>query len=336
MGQFILLYVFLGHKIKARDADINYHYILTAITRPSRLTLYNKRNLFIKMKKNKSILRWLLVCSTLVLTACQHQTSSQTTDILIPTGSLIQNTQTDKVLTPQQLLNVLSAAPMVIVGEEHTHFAHHQIELWLLQNLQRQRHQSSLLLEMITQDQQPAINEARQSLLAGASLSESQIQEAIRWNRGWPWPMYGSLVMNALKDSSPLLSANISRTRITEIYHNPTFPTGEQSSQAAVRNKISDTIAVMHGGNIAPEQLTAMLAIQQHRDRFMAQQLLAAPQPALLFVGGYHAAKDIGVPLHLQDLNGQPAVVLMLSTHGTSVTSAQADYVWYVPRAKKE
>jgi len=287
------------------------------------------------MKKNKSILNWLLVCSTLVLTACQHQTASKTADAVIPEGSLIQNVQTGAVLTPQQLLNVLSAVPMVIVGEEHTNAAHHQIELWLLQNLQRQRPQGSLLLEMITQDQQPAINAARQSLAADASLSEPQIQEAIRWNKGWPWPMYGELVMNGLKAPAPLLSANISRARITEIYQNPTFPVGEHSSQAAVRNKISDTITVMHGGNIAAEQLTAMLAIQQHRDRFMAQQLLSAPQPALLFVGGYHAAKDVGVPLHIQDLDGQPATVLMLSTQGTTVTSAQADYVWYVPAAKK-
>jgi len=286
------------------------------------------------MKKNKSILNWLLICSTLVLTACQQQTSSKTTDALIPEGSRIQNIQTGAILTPQQLLNVLSAAPRVIVGEEHTNAAHHEIELWLLQNLQQRRPQGSVLLEMITQDQQPAINETRQSLAAGTTLSESQIQDAIHWNKGWPWPMYGDLVMTGLKGSAPLLSANISRTRITEIYQNPTFPTGEHSSQAAVRDKISDTITVMHGGNIAAEQLTAMLAIQQHRDRFMAQQLLAAPQPALLFVGGYHAAKDVGVPLHIQDLNSPPAVVLMLSTQGTTVTAAQADYVWSVPAAK--
>lgn len=288
------------------------------------------------MKKNKFTLTLLMVCSTLLLTACQNQTSSKVISSLIPEGSRIQNTRTGASLTPQQLLKVLSDAAMVIVGEEHTHLAHHQIELWLLQNLQQKRPQGSVLLEMITQDQQPAINEAKQTLATDATLSESKIQEAIHWNKGWPWPMYGELVMNGLKGSSPLLSANISRARIKEIYQDPSFPTGEYSSKRAVRAKISDTITLMHGGNIAPEQLTAMLAIQQHRDRFMAEQLLAAPQPALLFVGGYHAAKDVGVSLHIQDLNSPPAVVLMLSTQGTNVSAAEADYVWYVPTAKKE
>ncbi|WP_299998152.1 ChaN family lipoprotein [uncultured Cedecea sp.] len=283
----------------------------------------------------KSIFSCLLVCSSLVLAACQHQTSSETANSLIPEGSRIQNIRTGAALTPQQLLKVLSDAPMVIVGEEHTNIAHHEIELWLLQNLQQKRPQGSVLLEMITQDQQPVIDEARQSLATGKSLSESQIQETIRWNKGWPWPMYGKLVTEGLKGPAPLLSANISRARITEIYQDSTFPAGEHSSQKAVRDKISDTITVMHGGNIEAKQLTAMLAIQQHRDRFMAGQLLNAPQPALLFVGGYHAAKDVGVPLHIQDLNGKPAVVLILSTQGTTVSAAQADYVWYVPTIKK-
>lgn len=287
------------------------------------------------MKKNVSILRWLLVCSVLVLTACQHQTLSSASDSGIPEGSRIQNAQTGALLTPQQLLKVLSPAAMVIVGEEHTNLAHHQIEVWLLENLQQQRPQGSVLLEMVTQDQQSDIDRAKQALLADTRLSESQIQDAIRWNKGWPWPMYGELVMEGLKSPAPLLSANISRARISEIYQNPTFPPGQHSAQSAVREKISDTITVMHGGNIAAEQLKAMLAIQQHRDRFMAQQLLVAPKPALLFVGGYHAAQDVGVPLHMQDLNAKPAIVLMLSTEGSPITAAQADYVWYVPAAKK-
>lgn len=186
------------------------------------------------MKKNKSILSLLVVCSTLVLTACQNQTAPNTTDPLVPEGSRIENTRTGALLTPQQLLKVLNDAPMVIVGEEHTNVAHHQIELWLLQNLQQKRPQGSVLLEMITEDQQPAINEARQSLARDASLSESRVQETIHWNKNWPWPMYGDLVMTGLKGSAPLLSANISRARITEIYQNPTFPTGEHSSQDAV------------------------------------------------------------------------------------------------------
>lgn len=73
-----------------------------------------------------------------------------------------------------------------------------------------------------------------------------------------------------------------------------------------------------------------MLAVQQQRDRQMAEQLLAAPAPALLFAGAYHARLDIGVPLHVQDLGEHSApVVVMLAEKGAVVSSASADYVWY-------
>ena len=78
-----------------------------------------------------------------------------------------------------------------------------------------------------------------------------------------------------------------------------------------------------------------MMSVQQHRDRFMAQQLHQAPHPALLITGAYHAAKDIGVPLHLADLLAGKPMVLILTTDGTSLTANQADYVWSVPAVKR-
>ncbi len=57
--------------------------------------------------------------------------------------------------------------------------------------------------------------------------------------------------------------------------------------------------------------------------------LLAAPAPALLFAGGFHVRKDLGIPLHLKDLAGDEPVVLMLAEAGETVGVEQADYVWY-------
>lgn len=75
-----------------------------------------------------------------------------------------------------------------------------------------------------------------------------------------------------------------------------------------------------------------MLAVQQQRDRRMAERLRVAPEPSLLFAGAYHARKDVGVPLHILDL-GEPEAptVLMLAQQGSEVTLAMADYVWYTP-----
>lgn len=67
----------------------------------------------------------------------------------------------------------------------------------------------------------------------------------------------------------------------------------------------------------------------------MAERLLAAPTPALLIAGGYHAAKSVGVPLHVRDL--QPAAaptVLMLAEPGVQVDANTADYLWITPSVK--
>ena len=75
-----------------------------------------------------------------------------------------------------------------------------------------------------------------------------------------------------------------------------------------------------------------MLAVQQQRDRRMAERLLSAPTPSLLLAGGWHVRKDVGVPLHVVDV-GEPRAptVLMLAEQGDEVTQAMADYVWYTP-----
>ena len=77
-------------------------------------------------------------------------------------------------------------------------------------------------------------------------------------------------------------------------------------------------------------QLPAMLAVQQQRDRRIAERVLGAPQPALLLTGSYHARKDLGVPLHLADLGAEgESKVLLLVEVGEKVEPGMADYVWY-------
>ena len=64
-------------------------------------------------------------------------------------------------LTAEQLLARLAAAPRVIVGEQHDQLSHHRIEQWLLQQLQGQRPQGSVLLEMLNPDQQAKVDKVK-------------------------------------------------------------------------------------------------------------------------------------------------------------------------------
>jgi uncharacterized iron-regulated protein len=278
------------------------------------------------------VMKKLLIVASLLLAACaQHPAPPSLT------SSSIKDLHTGESLTPEQLLARLAKQPRVIVGEKHDNPAHHQIEAWLVESLPTQRPQGSVLMEMLTPSQQPAVESTKRLIQTQPELSATEVAEQLKWQKGWDWSMYGQVVMPAIQAPYPLLAANLDRKEIMAFYQKPTFPAGANSADQQVREAIADTIKVSHQQNIEPEQLHAMLAIQQQRDRRMAERLLAAPTPALLIVGGYHAKRNVGVPVHIRDLQPEAQVtVLMLAEQGAEVDKRQADYLWITAAAGKK
>ena len=83
----------------------------------------------------------------------------------------IRETASGKLLTPAELVQRLSAAPRVLVGEQHDNPDHHALQLWLMQSLARQRPQGSLLLEMLEPVQQARVDSVRQQQPLPADLA---------------------------------------------------------------------------------------------------------------------------------------------------------------------
>ncbi|MBK5531187.1 ChaN family lipoprotein [Pseudomonas sp. TH08] len=259
------------------------------------------------------------------LAGCQHVALPP------PVSGDIRDLHNGQLLTTQQLLARLAKPTRVIIGEQHDNADHHAAQLWLLQSLSEQRPQGSLLLEMLTPDQQPKVDALRQS----ASLP-SDLPNALSWQDGWDWNLYGPIVRFALTQPYPLLAANLESTEIRAFYQQPPRLSGARSNAQTVKATLLEQISDSHCGLLPKSQMPAMLAVQQQRDRRMAERLLAAPTPSLLLAGAWHARKDVGVPLHLLDLGATEApTVLMLAEQGTEVTAAMADYVLYTPATAK-
>ena len=233
-------------------------------------------------------------------------------------------------LTPEQLLTRLAAAPKVLVGERHDNPDHHSLQLWLLRALAAQRPQGSLLLEMLTPDKQVKVEQVRAAIAAGQAPQD--ILGALNWQPGWAWSLYGPLVQHALRQPYPLLAANLERREVMQIYAQVPQLQGQASTAQPVREALLEQIRQSHCNLLPESQLPAMLAVQQQRDRRMAEALLAAPAPSLLFAGAFHVRRELGVPLHLQDLGAAEGVqVLILAEVGSQVDAESADYVWYTP-----
>jgi len=229
-----------------------------------------------------------------------------------------------QAISPEQLVQRLAGAPRVLVGEKHDNPDHHALQLWLLRALQGQRVQGSLLLEMLQPEQQPLVDKVQ-----GQPLP-ADLPKALAWQEGWDWQLYGPIVREALQQRVPLLAANLSPGEMRQAYRQPASLTGERSNAPAVKAALLEQVRAGHCGMLPESQLPAMLAVQQQRDRRMAERLLSAPQPALLFAGAYHVRKDLGIPLHLADLGASgESKVLLLAEVGEQVEPGEADYVWY-------
>jgi len=265
-------------------------------------------------------MRGILWVAMLLLGACQHVSAPP------PVTGEIRDLRNGQVLTAQQLVDRLVDAPRVIVGEQHDNRDHHHVQLWLLQALGERRPQGSLLLEMLTPDQQSRVDAVRQS-----SKRPADLPAALAWQSGWDWDLYGPIVRFALSQPYPLLAANLDASQVRSFYTAPPPLSGTHSNAPSVKNELLKQISDSHCGLLPAAQMPAMLVVQQQRDRRMADRLLAAPAPSMLLAGAYHARKDVGVPVHVQDLNGESPQVLLLAEQGSEVTAVMADYVWYTP-----
>ncbi|WP_339526331.1 ChaN family lipoprotein [Pseudomonas sp. EL_65y_Pfl2_R96] len=265
--------------------------------------------------------RVMVFLAALLLSACQH------VSVPPPVSGEIRDLHSGQILTAQELLARLAGPSRLIVGERHDNRDHHQLQLWLLQALGEWRPQGSLLLEMLTPDQQVRVNDVRH-----ASPLPTDLSSALAWQPGWDWNLYGPIVRFALTQPYPLLAANLDMLEVRAFYANPPTLNGSRSNAPTVKDELLAQISDSHCGLLPESQMPAMLAVQQQRDRRIAERLLAAPVPSLLFAGAFHARKDVGVPIHVLDL-GEPEAptVLMLAERGAEVTPAMADYVWYTP-----
>lgn len=279
-------------------------------------------------------MRMLSLCALFLLAACQPRgvlpppTPIATEGRDHPQLGQIIDLASGERLAAEQLVERLAKAPRVLVGEQHDNPDHHALQLWLSRELAARRAQGSVLMEMINPDQQARVEQAQGLARAGEGLGDPFV--ALAWQPSWAWSLYGPLVQYELRQPYPLLAANLDRGEILQIYRQRPALSGPASSAPAVRERLQADIRESHCGLLPDSQLPAMLAVQQQRDRRMAERLLAAPQPALLLAGAFHVRKDLGVPLHLADLGAaQGNAVLILAEVGATVEPGSADYVWY-------
>jgi len=251
----------------------------------------------------------------LVLTSCARPVSEVASATLSAPGDwesalysdhplvgAIWKSDAGRFVSVEELAAALDSSRMVLLGEKHDNPDHHRLQQNILAYLLAGNRVSSVAFEMMDSEFDSRIDGLGEMQIN----SLDQLKAQLEWDdAGWDWSFYGPLIAATLEAGVRIRSANISRTRMSEVYGQP-LPAevaGVLDEQSIERLNVE--IDESHCGMLPPSQFPAMVRVQQARDHAMASSLAfpaSSDQANVLIAGNYHVRRDLGVPRYLAAL----------------------------------
>jgi uncharacterized iron-regulated protein len=257
----------------------------------------------------------------------------------------IWSAQDQAFVSPSKLLEAISGARFLLIGENHDNAVHHDLQGWIIQNA-RLSGNLSVVMEQIETGQTQAL----QAFLAQDDPDPLELGEALDWsNSGWPdWELYLPVARAAIDRGADILpglpakalTRKIAKNgvsaldpgRLSELQLDQPLPV---SDAEALRQEIMEA----HCDLLPTEALPAMQLVQRFRDASMPQAMLEAGArcPVILITGNGHVNKARGVPWYLEQAGAQGVLVITLEEtmpDAPLVTNRPesdkvADYVWF-------
>ncbi len=254
-------------------------------------------------------------------------------------------------MSPGQLMQEISAARFLLLGEKHDNPDHHRLQLAILRGLLADGLVSSVSFEMLDSRTTSGLEQVER----GGFDSMEELRELLQWDEeGWNWDFYGPLVAESLNAGVEVRAANISPETVGQVYVEPLDPQIAAVLNDSALEQLNIEIDQSHCNMLPPSQFPAMVRVQQARDHQMASSLgKAGPRARLdvLVAGNFHVRHDLGVPGYLRslrpDVPGSVVVSLALlevnpeSDNPADYLQAYSDvlpydYVWFTPAISDE
>ncbi len=212
------------------------------------------------------------------------------------------------------LFDRLPAGGWLLLGEQHDHPEHHRLQAEWITALAERQQLGSVALEMADHSQQSDLDDAR-------GKGDTITPEALHWQTGWPWALYGEVIATALNRAPAVAAADLTRDEQRQAYREGA-PEGDLGDEHAAF--MQDLLYESHCGQMPRNALGGMRQVQLARDQQMAQVLRRytdATRTGVMLTGGIHARRDLGIP---RWLSGPVVSVLMVSADDGD---APADYL---------
>jgi uncharacterized iron-regulated protein len=273
-----------------------------------------------------------------------------------PLAGKIWDVRASRFVDEASLVSALAGARTVLLGEVHDNPDHHVLQARLVRGLAGAGRTPAVAFEMLSVEQQPAIDAA----LAAPSPTADALAQAVQWSKsGWPeFAMYRPIFAAALEGKLRIVGANLPRAEIRKVVKD-----GEKALPPAVaariarlgppspeeREALRKEMEEAHCGELPEQMMDPMILGQRARDAQMAESVLSAGAPggAVLVCGAQHARTDRGVAAYLAGDGGPVlAVAFREVSEGEDEPSSYAeddehgvlpfDYVVFTPGAERE
>jgi uncharacterized iron-regulated protein len=233
-----------------------------------------------------------------------------------PLAGRIWDVHAGRFVDESTLVAALAGARTVLLGEIHDNPDHHVLQARLVRALAGAGRTPAVAFEMISVEQQDAVDRA----LAGPRPSADGVAEAVSWAKsGWPeFPLYRPVFAAAVERKLRIVGANLPRKDVRRVVtegekalppavaaRTARLGPPSETERAALRKEMEEA----HCGELPEAHMDPMILGQRARDAQMAEAVLAAgaASGAVLVAGSEHARTDRGVPAYLAG-DGGPVV----------------------------
>jgi uncharacterized iron-regulated protein len=273
----------------------------------------------------------------------------------------VYDTAAGVFLTPAQLLERLRSCEVVYVGETHTDFAHHQVQLAVLEGMYATNPSLVMGWEMFHSSQQPLLD-----AWSWGWLTEPEWLDAIYWEQTWghPYALYRPLLEFAREHEVRVIGLNAPREVIRAVRTaGDSAMTDEQRwwlpagffqridvpEETDYKAWFLETARQMPSAT--PDLLEGMFASQTAWNEIMGWNVVKAfhiiPDPrlqVLVIVGSGHAVLRAGIPTRVARFRPGIRQAVVLPQTGDHVMTRdeilqaglerEGDFLWFVPPAE--
>ncbi len=277
-----------------------------------------------------------------------------------PRAGRILDVGRERWIDESTLLDALTRADFVLLGERHDHPDHHELQARILRALVARGRRPAVSFEMLDADDASAI-EAVEAMADGDTAARAvALRQAVEWDQsGWPdWTLYAPVFEAALTAALPIVPANLARAELQAIRRGGAAGLAperraelglDEPADPDEFRALAEQIREAHCGHAPDAALERMVDVQRAWNAQLAASLAAAAtsagvgRGAVLIAGSEHVRLDRGAPRRLAQLAPDARIATLgfveidpRDPDAVPDAATPFDYVWLTPRLDLE